>query len=183
MAPINKLRVPSCSYHRPAELPVVFKLRAFEQFRAPSSPQGLPATVTSLLTLTALRLKDRNVLIKRTDIIENLGVATIIARCACGHAAFFITVAGVHYCQWQHMAAQGLQRGLVHCSLLKLLQPHPPRTAQRQDGHPDSEQDVCRQRVGQPGAARGLLLPAAAAGESAWFLHKTYDLELKGFSG
>lgn len=58
--------------------------------RAPRSPlvtalhpvrlQGLPATVTSLLTLTALRLRDRNVLIKRTDIIENLGVATIIAR-------------------------------------------------------------------------------------------------------
>jgi magnesium-transporting ATPase (P-type) len=41
--------------------------------------QGLPATVTSLLSLTALRLRDRNVLIKRTDIIENLGVATIIA--------------------------------------------------------------------------------------------------------
>jgi hypothetical protein len=28
--------------------------------------QGLPATVTSLLSLTALRLKDRKVLIKRT---------------------------------------------------------------------------------------------------------------------
>lgn len=51
------------------------------------APQGLPATVTSLLTLTALRLRDRRVLIKRTDIIENLGVATIIARCA-GFASF-----------------------------------------------------------------------------------------------
>lgn len=39
----------------------------------------MPATVTSLLALTALRLRDRRVLIKRTDIIENLGVATIIA--------------------------------------------------------------------------------------------------------
>lgn len=28
--------------------------------------QGLPATVTSLLSLTALRLRDRKVLIKRT---------------------------------------------------------------------------------------------------------------------
>lgn len=35
--------------------------------------------MTSLLSLTALRLRDRQVLIKRTDIIENLGVATIIA--------------------------------------------------------------------------------------------------------
>lgn len=42
-------------------------------------PEGLPATVTSLLSLTALRLRDRNVLLKRTDIIENLGAATIIA--------------------------------------------------------------------------------------------------------
>jgi sodium/potassium-transporting ATPase subunit alpha len=41
--------------------------------------QGLPATVTSLLSLTALRLRDKQVLIKRTDIIENLGNATIIA--------------------------------------------------------------------------------------------------------
>lgn len=35
--------------------------------------------MTSLLALTALRLRDRQVLIKRTDIIENLGNATIIA--------------------------------------------------------------------------------------------------------
>ena len=40
--------------------------------------KGLPATVTSLLSLTALRLRERQVLIKRTDIIENLGIATII---------------------------------------------------------------------------------------------------------
>lgn len=48
--------------------------------------QGLPATVTSLLSLTALRLRDRNVLIKRTDIIENLGVATIIASDKTGNS-------------------------------------------------------------------------------------------------
>lgn len=42
-------------------------------------PEGLPATVTSCLALTAARLRDRQVLIKRTDIIENLGCATIIA--------------------------------------------------------------------------------------------------------
>ena len=34
--------------------------------------------MTSLLSLTALRLREKNVLIKRTDIIENLGIATII---------------------------------------------------------------------------------------------------------
>lgn len=51
-------------------------------------PEGLPATVTSLLTLTAIRLKERRVLIKRTDIIEALGAASIIAsdkvRTGCG---------------------------------------------------------------------------------------------------
>lgn len=42
-------------------------------------PQGLPATVTSALTLTAERMKDVSVLVKRTDIIESLGSATRIA--------------------------------------------------------------------------------------------------------
>eukprot|EP00892_Ulva_mutabilis_P001291 jgi/Ulvmu1/11162/UM071_0046.1 len=42
-------------------------------------PQGLPATVTSALTLTAERMKDVSVLVKKTDIIEALGSATRIA--------------------------------------------------------------------------------------------------------
>jgi hypothetical protein len=41
--------------------------------------QGLPATVTSALTLTAERMKEKNVLVKKTDIIEALGSATRIA--------------------------------------------------------------------------------------------------------
>lgn len=42
-------------------------------------PQGLPATVTSALTLTAERMKEVSVLVKKTDIIEALGSATRIA--------------------------------------------------------------------------------------------------------
>jgi magnesium-transporting ATPase (P-type) len=42
-------------------------------------PQGLPATVTSALTLSAERMKDASVLVKKTDIIESLGSATRIA--------------------------------------------------------------------------------------------------------
>jgi sodium/potassium-transporting ATPase subunit alpha len=42
-------------------------------------PQGLPATVTSALTLTAENMKNVNVLVKKTDIIEALGSATRIA--------------------------------------------------------------------------------------------------------
>lgn len=48
-------------------------------------PEGLPTTVTSCLTLTAQRLRSRNVLIKRTDIIENLvGSRTHYNNLKCG---------------------------------------------------------------------------------------------------
>ncbi len=42
-------------------------------------PEGLPATVTSCLSITAKRMASRAVLIKRTNIIESLGCATVIA--------------------------------------------------------------------------------------------------------
>ena len=48
-------------------------------------PEGLPATVTSLLSLTALRLREKKVLIKRTDIVENLGCASVIASDKVSH--------------------------------------------------------------------------------------------------
>ena len=41
-------------------------------------PQGLPATVTSMLVLTANRMRSLNVLVKKTDIIETLGSASRI---------------------------------------------------------------------------------------------------------
>jgi magnesium-transporting ATPase (P-type) len=42
-------------------------------------PEGLPATLTSLLAITAKRMAQRNVLVKRLDIVESLGCATCIA--------------------------------------------------------------------------------------------------------
>lgn len=42
-------------------------------------PEGLPATVASCLSITASRMAERHVLIKRTNIIESLGSATVIA--------------------------------------------------------------------------------------------------------
>uniref|UniRef100_A0A915P4S5 P-type ATPase n=1 Tax=Meloidogyne floridensis TaxID=298350 RepID=A0A915P4S5_9BILA len=42
-------------------------------------PCGLPATVTSILTLVARRLANRNVYVKRLDICEALGQVSIIA--------------------------------------------------------------------------------------------------------
>ena len=42
-------------------------------------PEGLPATVTSCLSITAKRMAARHVLVKRTNIIESLGSATVIA--------------------------------------------------------------------------------------------------------
>lgn len=42
-------------------------------------PEGMPATVTSILTLVARRLASKNVYLKRLDIVEALGSASIIA--------------------------------------------------------------------------------------------------------
>ncbi|KAE9032063.1 Sodium/potassium-transporting ATPase subunit alpha [Phytophthora rubi] len=42
-------------------------------------PQGLPATVTSLLTITASRMAARNVFVKRLDCVETMGSISLIA--------------------------------------------------------------------------------------------------------
>ncbi|KAF0715748.1 Aste57867_3210 [Aphanomyces stellatus] len=42
-------------------------------------PQGLPATVTSLLAIAAKKLSKHNVLVKRLDCVETLGSMTLIA--------------------------------------------------------------------------------------------------------
>ncbi|EGZ19432.1 putative hydrolase [Phytophthora sojae] len=42
-------------------------------------PQGLPATVTSLLTITASRMAARNVFVKRLDCVETMGTISLIA--------------------------------------------------------------------------------------------------------
>lgn len=58
---------------------------------------GLPATVMSCLTITAQRLRDRNVLIKRSDIVENLGAATVCAKhSSCLFSLFLILNAHFH---------------------------------------------------------------------------------------
>ena len=42
-------------------------------------PQGLPATVTAMLSSTAAKMKEKRVVVKRPDIVESLGAATRIA--------------------------------------------------------------------------------------------------------
>ncbi|KAJ0404408.1 hypothetical protein P43SY_007661 [Pythium insidiosum] len=42
-------------------------------------PQGLPATVTSLLTITAQRMATHNIFVKRLDCVETLGSVTLVA--------------------------------------------------------------------------------------------------------
>lgn len=42
-------------------------------------PEGLPATVTSCLTVCAQRLASRNVFIKKLDSVETLGSCTVVA--------------------------------------------------------------------------------------------------------
>ncbi|RLN95433.1 hypothetical protein BBJ28_00023338 [Nothophytophthora sp. Chile5] len=42
-------------------------------------PQGLPASVTSLLTITASRMAERNIFVKRLDCVETMGSISLIA--------------------------------------------------------------------------------------------------------
>jgi hypothetical protein len=140
-------------------------------------PEGLPATVTSLLTLTALRLRDRNVLIKRTDIIENLGVATIIARWRVGGGGdWFAREARSKggSVTWMQVIVSSTQTTHTqkHARHAHKRIHHP----QRQDRHPDPEPHVCRQHLDQPGAARGRIFPAAAAGAGERRRYSCLDL-------
>lgn len=41
--------------------------------------QGLPATLTSCLSIAARRMADFNALVRRTEIVETLGAVTVIA--------------------------------------------------------------------------------------------------------
>jgi magnesium-transporting ATPase (P-type) len=60
-------------------LGVVFSfVNAFILVLVANVPEGLPATVTSILNLTAQQLAAKNVFIKRTDLIETLGSASVI---------------------------------------------------------------------------------------------------------
>ena len=42
-------------------------------------PQGLPATVTSLLTVATRRLAGKNIFVKKLNSVETLGAASVIA--------------------------------------------------------------------------------------------------------
>jgi sodium/potassium-transporting ATPase subunit alpha len=51
---------------------------AFVSIIVANVPQGLPATVTSMLSLACSSLSKRNVYVKRADVIESLGSASVI---------------------------------------------------------------------------------------------------------
>lgn len=58
---------------------IVFSfVNAFILVLVANVPEGLPASVTSILTLSAQSLATHNVFIKRTDLIETLGCASVI---------------------------------------------------------------------------------------------------------
>lgn len=62
-------------------------------------PEGMPATVTSCLTLVARRMARRNVYLKKLDIVEALGCASIIASDKTGTLTKnMMTVTDVWYC-------------------------------------------------------------------------------------
>lgn len=55
-------------------------------------PQGLPLTVTSLLSIAAKRMANRNVLVKDLQGVETLGAITLLAtgKNVYEHSAFFV---------------------------------------------------------------------------------------------
>jgi P-type E1-E2 ATPase len=53
-------------------------INAFISVVVANVPQGLPATVTSMLSLASSSLAEKNVYVKRTEIIESLGSASVI---------------------------------------------------------------------------------------------------------
>lgn len=53
-------------------------LNAFVSIIIGNVPEGLPATVTSMLSLACTSLAEKNVYVKKTDIIESLGSASVI---------------------------------------------------------------------------------------------------------
>ena len=63
------------STHQPV---VAVLINAFIGIFAAGIPQGLPATVTSLLSLTCASLAKKNVYVKQNEIIEALGSASVI---------------------------------------------------------------------------------------------------------
>lgn len=64
-------------------------------------PEGLPATVASALTIASQRMAKRHVFIKRPDIIEALGAATVIASDKTGTLTQVRRAEGVRVWQWR----------------------------------------------------------------------------------
>jgi sodium/potassium-transporting ATPase subunit alpha len=83
--------------HRP---PIFAFVNGFIVVVVANVPEGLPATVTSCLSITAKRMAARNVLVKRTNIIESLGSATVIASDKTGTLTQNrMTVENLWYCR------------------------------------------------------------------------------------
>ena len=83
--------------HRP---PIFSFVNGFIVVVVANVPEGLPATVTSCLSITAKRMAARNVLVKRTNIIESLGSATVIASDKTGTLTQNrMTVENLWYCR------------------------------------------------------------------------------------
>ena len=53
-------------------------INAFISVIVANVPQGLPATVTSMLAVACANLSKKSVYVKRTEIIESLGSASVI---------------------------------------------------------------------------------------------------------
>lgn len=72
--------IKNCALHQGGKCdPVKSFINVFIVVLIANVPEGLPATVTSCLTVCAQRLARRNVFVKRLDCVETLGSCTVVA--------------------------------------------------------------------------------------------------------
>jgi len=72
--------IKNCALHQGGRCdPVKSFINVFIVVLIANVPEGLPATVTSCLTVCAQRLAHRNVFVKRLDCVETLGSCTVVA--------------------------------------------------------------------------------------------------------
>ena len=97
---------------------------AFVAVLVANIPQGLPATVTASLTVTAKRMRDRNVLVKRLDVVETVGAASVICSDKTGTLTTNVmTMSSVYYAGHSERLHGAVLRGPSHVNGRSQLHP------------------------------------------------------------
>lgn len=72
-------RIAESLSEEPQEPPLVVRMRRFTRIIAVAIPAGLPVAVTAALAISANRMAERNVIVRRLPAVEGLGACTLTA--------------------------------------------------------------------------------------------------------